>query len=141
MHESIQDVQHCLLLFHCFCRDWNSPVNKLRQENLKALREVLLDVGRPFSCHYGAIIGLTTFGTKVKCCSILQAYFVDLAVNVTYLFHLHHSLLILQAVEDILIPQLPPYWKHLQNYINDPSSSPVKVDAFKVYGALMVSVA
>lgn len=48
------------------CRDWNSPVNKLRQENLKALREVLLDLGRPFSSHYGAVVGLATLGTKVR---------------------------------------------------------------------------
>ena len=83
MLDTIQDVQHYLILFRCFCRDWNSPVNKLRQENLKALREVLLDLGRPFSCHYGAIIGLTTFGRKVKCSDNLGLICLFLTVNIT----------------------------------------------------------
>ncbi len=44
----------------------------------------------------------------------------------------------MQAIEDILIPHLSAYWKHLQTYLEDPVSSPAKVDAYKVYGAIMV---
>ena len=30
------------------------------------LQEVLLDDGRPFCSHYGAVVGLTELGTEVK---------------------------------------------------------------------------
>jgi len=41
-------------------------VNYLRQQLLMTLQEVLLDDGRPFCSHYGAVVGLTELGPEVK---------------------------------------------------------------------------
>ena len=50
----------------CGFRDWDSTLNQLKQQTLSALQEVLYDLARPFSSHYGAIIGLTALGAQVK---------------------------------------------------------------------------
>ncbi len=47
------------------CRGWSSAVNKLRQQNMCALRDVLYDQAKPFCSHYGAVMGLVAFGTQV----------------------------------------------------------------------------
>ena len=41
-------------------------MNYLRQQLLMTLQEVLLDDGRPFCSHYGAVVGLTELGPEVK---------------------------------------------------------------------------
>ncbi|KAI0215764.1 Histone H4 [Lamellibrachia satsuma] len=45
-------------------RDWDSSLNQLKQQTLSALQEVLYDLARPFSSHYGAILGLTAVGAQ-----------------------------------------------------------------------------
>ena len=55
--------------FICFvflCRKCSNPVNYLRQQLLMTLQEVLLDDGRPFCSHYGAVVGLTELGPEVQ---------------------------------------------------------------------------
>ena len=41
-------------------------MNYLRQQLLMTLQEVLLDDGRPFCSHYGAVVGLTELGPEVN---------------------------------------------------------------------------
>ena len=53
---------HCFLYLHRKC---SNPVNYLRQQLLMTLQEVLLDDGRPFCSHYGAVVGLTELGSEV----------------------------------------------------------------------------
>ena len=38
----------------------------MRQQLLMTLQEVLLDDGRPFCSHYGAVVGLTELGPEVQ---------------------------------------------------------------------------
>lgn len=45
-------------------RKCSNPVNYLRQQLLMTLQEVLLDDGRPFCSHYGAVVGLTELGPE-----------------------------------------------------------------------------
>ena len=47
-------------------RKCSNPVNYLKQQLLMTLQEVLLDDGRPFCSHYGAVVGLTELGPEVK---------------------------------------------------------------------------
>ena len=49
-----------------FFRKCSNPVNYLRQQLLMTLQEVLLDDGRPFCSHYGAVVGLTELGPEVQ---------------------------------------------------------------------------
>ena len=49
-----------------FYRKCSNPVNYLRQQLLMTLQEVLLDDGRPFCSHYGAVVGLTELGPEVN---------------------------------------------------------------------------
>ena len=53
-------------LYFAFYRKCSNPVNYLRQQLLMTLQEVLLDDGRPFCSHYGALVGLTELGTEVN---------------------------------------------------------------------------
>lgn len=53
------------LLLYYAGRKCSNPVNYLRQQLLMTLQEVLLDDGRPFCSHYGAVVGLTELGPEV----------------------------------------------------------------------------
>ena len=44
-------------------------MNYLRQQLLMTLQEVLLDDGRPYCSHYGAVMGLTELGPEVTICA------------------------------------------------------------------------
>lgn len=81
-------------------------MNKLLQQNVKALQVVLYDNAKPFCSHYGAVMGLVAFGT--------------------------------QALQDVLLPHLATYWPHLQTVMDDVTNVPIKNDAYKVYGAILV---
>jgi len=41
-------------------------VNHLERFTEKTLREVLYDHSKPFSCHYGAVTGITYLGSEVS---------------------------------------------------------------------------
>ena len=45
--------------------DWDSSVNNLLEQNTICLQEVLYDLSRPFSSHYGAVMGLVSLGMQV----------------------------------------------------------------------------
>lgn len=45
---------------------WDTPTNKLLQQNKKLLGDILLDFGRPLCSHYGAIMGLLALGLDVR---------------------------------------------------------------------------
>ena len=51
------------------------------------------------------------------------------------------SLITVQAIEDVLLPQLQVYMPHLNNLMEDTSltNALLKTDANKVYGAILVS--
>ncbi|XP_048731992.2 TAF6-like RNA polymerase II p300/CBP-associated factor-associated factor 65 kDa subunit 6L isoform X2 [Ostrea edulis] len=89
---------------------WASPINHLMNTIIRNLKEVLCDHAKPFCCHYGAAVGLQALGPQV--------------------------------IDDVLVPQLPVYWPHLTSVLEDNSFSNAltKADAFKVYGALLLSV-
>ncbi|XP_015758835.1 PREDICTED: TAF6-like RNA polymerase II p300/CBP-associated factor-associated factor 65 kDa subunit 6L [Acropora digitifera] len=55
------DAAHILARISRKC---SNPVNYLRQQLLMTLQEVLLDDGRPFCSHYGAVVGLTELGSE-----------------------------------------------------------------------------
>ena len=67
-HHSIDGANSAWLYFiRLFVyRKCSNPVNYLKQQLLMTLQEVLLDDGRPFCSHYGAVVGLTELGPEVK---------------------------------------------------------------------------
>ncbi|XP_062584524.1 TAF6-like RNA polymerase II p300/CBP-associated factor-associated factor 65 kDa subunit 6L [Saccostrea cucullata] len=89
---------------------WSSPVNHLMHTTIRNLKEVLCDHAKPFCCHYGAVRGIQALGPQV--------------------------------IDDVLVPQIPVYWPHLSSVLEDNSFSNAltKADAFKVYGALLLTV-
>ncbi|ESO94165.1 hypothetical protein LOTGIDRAFT_118839 [Lottia gigantea] len=91
-------------------RKWSNPLNHLLYNTVKELKDVLFDLNKPFCSHYGAVMGLIALGTK--------------------------------TVEEILLPNLPSFWSHLNMAMEDTSirNALVRADAYKVYGALLVSL-
>ncbi|KAL9952533.1 hypothetical protein ACROYT_G039802 [Oculina patagonica] len=88
-------------------RKCSNPVNYLRQQLLMTLQEVLLDDGRPFCSHYGAVVGLTELGPEA-----LEQYVMP---------HLRTYWNQLQQVLDD----------------NSQSNAPLQEEAYQVYGALL----
>ncbi|XP_027050188.1 TAF6-like RNA polymerase II p300/CBP-associated factor-associated factor 65 kDa subunit 6L [Pocillopora damicornis] len=89
-------------------RKCSNPVNYLRQQLLMTLQEVLLDDGRPFCSHYGAVVGLTELGPEA-----LEQYVIP---------HLRTYWTQLQQVLDD----------------NSQSNALLQEEAYQVYGALLV---
>lgn len=88
-------------------RKCSNPVNYLRQQLLMTLQEVLLDDGRPFCSHYGAVVGLTELGPEA-----LEQYVMP---------HLRTYWTQLQQVLDD----------------NSQSNALLQEEAYQVYGALL----
>lgn len=88
-------------------RKCSNPVNYLRQQLLMTLQEVLLDDGRPFCSHYGAVVGLTELGPEA-----LEQYVIP---------HLRTYWTQLQQVLDD----------------NSQSNALLQEEAYQVYGALL----
>ena len=44
---------------------WHTPMNGLLEHCQQILKDALYDHTRPFTCHYGAIVAITGFGSKV----------------------------------------------------------------------------
>ncbi|XP_029633887.1 transcription initiation factor TFIID subunit 6b [Octopus sinensis] len=90
-------------------KKWNASNNMLMHNTLKSLKEVVCDLTKPFCSHYGAVMGLLALGTK--------------------------------AIEEVLLPQLKVYMPHLNSFMEDTtlSSTLVRTDAYKVYGALLLA--
>ncbi|KAL5008417.1 hypothetical protein ScPMuIL_013998 [Solemya velum] len=59
-HWVLRDYAARLLgqIVHC----WSSPVNHLRYNTVKTMKEVLYDHTKPFCSHYGAVMGLLSLG-------------------------------------------------------------------------------
>uniref|UniRef100_T1IMM4 TAF6 C-terminal HEAT repeat domain-containing protein n=1 Tax=Strigamia maritima TaxID=126957 RepID=T1IMM4_STRMM len=106
-HWTLRDYAARLLAL--IARNWTSSVNELSNEILTSLRDVFSDHNKPFSSHYGAIIGIVAFGSE--------------------------------AIEKYLLPFLIKYWPHLSAVIYNEfyPNAQVKADAYKVYGALIVT--
>ncbi|XP_031574413.1 TAF6-like RNA polymerase II p300/CBP-associated factor-associated factor 65 kDa subunit 6L [Actinia tenebrosa] len=88
-------------------RKCNNSVNYLRQQLLMTLQEVLVDDGRPYCSHYGAVVGLTELGPEA-----LEQFLLPYLKNYWQLLQ--------QVLQD-----------------NSPSNAVLQGEAYQVYGALL----
>lgn len=107
-HWTLRDYAGRLLAY--IALKWDSPLSRLRAQNILALQEVLYDLAKPSCSHYGAIMGLLSFGTQA-------AEEVLVPHLASFLPHLN------SIMED-----------------NSYTNAQAKADAQKVYGAILLSL-
>ncbi|XP_041353435.1 eukaryotic translation initiation factor 5B-like [Gigantopelta aegis] len=106
-HWVLRDYAACLLAK--IVNKWDSPVNHLRYNTIKSLKDALYDLTKPHCSHYGAVMALLALGCQV----VKDIVVPHLAVIMPHLS---------AVMEDNSLP-----------------NAVAKADAYKVHGALLLA--